>query len=140
MRKAQILIVEDNRADVFLIREAIEASCPDAALFVVQDGDKAIKFFEQADIDPAAPCPALVILDINLPKKPGPEVLSQMRLTKRCAQATVLVVTSSDSEKDRVEMKRLGVNGYFRKPSEYDEFMKLGPLVKSLLGGAPQVS
>jgi len=48
----------------------------------------------------------------------------------------VLVVTSSDSQKDRDEMGQLGVHGYFRKPSEYEEFMKLGPLVRDILGAA----
>jgi DNA-binding NarL/FixJ family response regulator len=74
-----------------------------------------------------------VILDINLPKKPGREVLQQMRQSPRCADAAVLVVTSSDSEKDRDEMGKFVVKGYFRKPSDYDRFMKLGGLVKELL-------
>jgi chemotaxis family two-component system response regulator Rcp1 len=130
-------VVEDNRADVFLIRESIETAHIDADLHVVQDGDKAIRFFEQADRDAAAPCPALVILDINLPKRPGREVLQQMRLSPRCAQAAVLVVTSSDSERDRDEMRSFGVKGYFRKPSSYDGFMKLGDVVKELLDAPP---
>ncbi len=70
-RPPQILVVEDNRADVFLIRESIQIAHIDADLYVVQDGDKAIRFFEEADRDAAAPCPALVILDINLPKSPA---------------------------------------------------------------------
>jgi DNA-binding response OmpR family regulator len=125
--------VEDNHADVFLIREAIESASLDASLQVVQDGEKAIKYFQAADSDPSATCPTLVILDINLPKKPGREVLRNMRLSERCGAVPVLVVTSSDSQKDRDEMGRLGVIGYFRKSSEYDEFMKLGPLVKGIL-------
>jgi DNA-binding response OmpR family regulator len=129
--------VEDNRADVFLIRESIEIAQVNAALHVVQDGDKAIKFFEQSDRDPSAPCPDLVILDINLPKKPGREVLHQMRQSRRCAGALVLVVTSSDSERDRDEMGKLGAKEYFRKPSEYADFMKLGQVVKGLLEGTP---
>ena len=129
----QILVVEDNRADVFLIRESIQAAHIEADLHIVPDGDKAIRFFERADLDASAPCPVLVILDINLPKKPGREVLQQMRQSPRCADAAVLVVTSSDSEKDRDEMGRFGVKGYFRKPSDYDRFMKLGDLVKELI-------
>jgi DNA-binding response OmpR family regulator len=135
--RSHILIVEDNRADVFLIRESIETARIDADLHIVQDGDKAIRFFEQTDRDAAAPCPALVILDINLPKKPGREVLQQMRQSPRCANAAVLVVTSSDSERDRDDMRKFGVKGYFRKPSSYDHFMKLGAVVKELLEAAP---
>jgi chemotaxis family two-component system response regulator Rcp1 len=128
-----ILVVEDNRADVFLIRESIAAACTGVTLFVVQDGEKAIRFFEEADRDASAPCPDVVILDINLPRKSGAEVLSQMRLSRRCAHVPILIVTSSDSEKDRETMALLGVNGYFRKPSVYEEFMKLGGLVKGML-------
>jgi DNA-binding response OmpR family regulator len=120
---------------VFLISEAIRASNPNVALEVVTDGDKAIRFFERVDHDESMACPALVILDINLPKKHGGQVLQQMRATKRCANALVLVVTSSDSARDRETMAKLGANGYFRKPSDFDTFMTLGGLVKDLLGG-----
>ncbi len=128
--------MEDNKGDVYLIRESIEVACVGASLHVVHDGEKAIKFIETADMDPEAPCPSLVILDINLPKRSGREVLSWMRLSRRCARVPVLVVTSSDSQKDRDEMGQLGVHGYFRKPSEYEEFMKLGPLVRDILGSS----
>lgn len=131
--RRSILIVEDNRADVFLIRESIEKARLDADLYVVQDGEKAIRFFDQADQDPSAPCPVLVLLDINLPKKPGRDVLRHMRQSRRCAKSLVVVVSSSDSERDRAEMGNLGVNGYFCKPSDYADFMKLGELVKGLL-------
>ncbi len=126
-------MVEDNRGDVFLIRESIETASVAATLHVVQDGDKAIKFLERAGSDPDTPCPALVILDINLPKRSGRDVLQFMRINEHCAHVPVLIVTSSDSQRDRDDMARLGIHGYFRKPSEYDEFMKLGPLVKQTL-------
>jgi DNA-binding response OmpR family regulator len=131
-----ILIVEDNKADVFLIREAIEAARVEAEVHVVSDGDKAIRFLCDADINEAAPCPVLVILDINLPKKHGAEVLQELRRTRRCSKAIVVVVTSSDSDQDRRRMAELGANAYFRKSSEYREFMKLGSLVRVLLSPA----
>lgn len=125
---------------MFLIRESIVLAQLDADLHIVQDGEKAIRFFEEADRDPSAPCPDLVILDINLPKRPGREVIHQMRQSARCANALVLVVTSSDSERDRDEMGKLGVNEYFRKPSEYQDFMKLGEIARRLLGDMPRSS
>ena len=131
--KRQILVVEDNRADVFLIREAIDSAHVNAELYVVHDGDTAIRFFHDADDNESAPCPALVILDINLPKRHGSEVLQHMRQTRRCANALVVVVTSSDSDQDREQMADLGANGYFRKPSEYGEFLKLGGIIRGLL-------
>jgi CheY-like chemotaxis protein len=132
-RRRQVLIVEDNRADVFLIRESVEGARLNVDLHVVHDGDKAIRFFEQADRDPAAPLPDLIILDINLPRRSGREVVNRMRQSSRCGQALVVVVTSSDSERDREEMGKFGIDAYFRKPSEYAAFMKLGELVKQLL-------
>jgi chemotaxis family two-component system response regulator Rcp1 len=125
--------VEDNKADVYLIREAIAAAHVDAEFHVAQDGEKAIRFFAEVDRDDSAPCPALVILDLNLPKRHGSEVLWQMRQTRRCANAPVVVVTSSNSDQDRERMAKLGANEYFPKSSEYRQFMKLGDIVSSLL-------
>lgn len=127
--------MEDDSADVFLISEAINASNPNVELVVVTDGEKATRLFEKIDSDDNLACPALVILDINLPKKNGGQVLRQMRSTRRCAGIRVLVVTSSDSARDRETMAGLGADGYFRKPSDYEHFMKLGGLVRELLDG-----
>lgn len=129
----QILIVEDNPADVFLIRAAIEAAEIHAEIHVVRDGEQAMRFFDEADGDSAAPCPAVVLLDINLPRKHGGEVLRHMRESRRCGNALVIAVSTSESARDRADMTKLGANGYFHKPSEYVEFLKLGSMVKELL-------
>jgi len=126
-------VIEDNDADVFLIREALETAGIDADLTVIEDGDAAIRYFEQADASDAVACPDLILIDINLPKRHGGEVLEYMRATRRCAGLDVLVVTSSDSARDRQMMASLGASRYFRKPSDYDEFMTLGEEVRSLL-------
>lgn len=128
-----ILIVEDNTADVFLIRSAIKTADIKANLHLARDGEQAVRFFEQVDSDPAAPCLTLVILDINLPRKHGGEVLQQMRASRRCAKALVIAVSTSSSDQDRESMTNLGANEYFHKPSEYTEFMKLGEVIKALL-------
>jgi two-component system, chemotaxis family, response regulator Rcp1 len=132
-RQRHILIVEDNKADIALIRKALRHGRVSAELHDLDDGEKAIKFFEKADAHPEAPCPDLVLLDINMPRYKGGEILRRLRASPRCGKSLVLVVTSSDSERDREEMDSLGANGYFRKPSDFDEFMKLGQLVKELL-------
>ncbi len=119
---------------MFLIRRALEVAKVYADLHVAHDGEQAIQFFDQVDGDVTAPCPALVILDINLPRKHGGEVLQHMRRTRRCGGALVIAVSTSDSALDREQMTRLGANAYFRKPSEYADFMKLGDMVKGLLG------
>jgi two-component system, chemotaxis family, response regulator Rcp1 len=127
--------VEDSKADLFLIREAIAAAKVDAAVAVVHDGHQAIEFVDQADRGQGAPCPDLILLDLNLPKKDGIEVLRHIRDSAVCKNALVLVVTSSDSASDREAVKALGFSGYFRKPSVYAEFMKLGPMIRELLKG-----
>jgi two-component system, chemotaxis family, response regulator Rcp1 len=131
-----VLVVEDNESDIFLIREAISMANFPVVVQVVNDGEAAIRFFERADADTSIPCPAVVILDINLPKKQGGEVLKHMRQSHRCRQALVVVVSTSKSVQDREQMESLGANQYFSKPSDYDEFMRLGAIVKSLLADA----
>lgn len=127
-------MVEDSKTDVFLIREAIASAEVNADLHFVSDGDAATQFFDSADVDANAPCPTLVLLDLNLPKKNGDDVLRHLRSSRTCADAAVLIVSSSDAVTDREAVAALGVNGYFRKPSDYYEFMRLGDLVKRLLG------
>jgi CheY-like chemotaxis protein len=75
----------------------------------------------------------LILLDMNLPKRSGDEVLKHLRTSTNCRHSKVLIVSSSDAPEDRRAVETSGVAGYFRKPSSYDEFMKLGPIIKSLL-------
>ncbi len=100
----------------------------DAECEVLDDGEKAIRFFENLE-----QCPDLVILDLNLPKRTGSEVLAQIRQSPACGDVRVLVVTSSNSDRDRGTMSELGISGYFPKPSVYAEFMRLGEVVRGVL-------
>jgi len=125
--------VEDNPADVFLIRDAIRLSGIGARVHVIDNGEDAIRFFDSADTDDSAPCPAVVILDINLPKIQGKQVLQHLRQSRRCRESPVIVASTSDALEDRrMAVTTTGTNVYFRKPSGYDEFMKLGVLVREL--------
>jgi two-component system, chemotaxis family, response regulator Rcp1 len=128
----RILIVDDNMADVHLLREAIETAGILAGLDIISDGEKAIEFIDQID-NGNAPCPALVLLDLNLPRRTGAEVLEHLRQSQKCREARVLIVTSSNSGKDRAKTASLGANGYFQKPSSYDAFLKVGDVVKNML-------
>jgi DNA-binding response OmpR family regulator len=133
----EILVIEDNRTDVFLIREALDRSDVNAKVHVVRDGHAATSFFDAADADPNAPCPDVVLLDLNLPKKTGAEVLRYLRESRRCKGAQVLIISSSDTVRDRASVEGLRPAGYFKKPSDYVEFMKLGSVVKALLESLP---
>jgi chemotaxis family two-component system response regulator Rcp1 len=120
---------------VFLIREAIEASLLSAELRVLSDGEAAIQLIDAIDANDDNWCPSLFLLDLNLPKKTGIDVLRHIRRSRRCSQAAILIITSSDSESDRAETAQLGANGYFRKPSSYDAFIRLGEVIREMLGG-----
>ncbi len=134
---AQILLAEDNRADVFLIREALAVHGIAATLHVVEDGEAAIHYLARVDADEASTCPALILLDLNLPRRSGRDVLAHLRRSRKCADAPVIIVTSSDAEVDRVETARLGANEFFRKPSTYDQFLKIGQMVREVLEKSP---
>jgi len=103
-------------------------------IHVASDGQKAIDFITNADADPAAPCPHLLLLDLNLPKKDGFEVLERLRASERCKNIPVLIMTSSNSPSDQARASELGAM-YFRKPPNYDEFLKLGGVLKRLIEG-----
>ena len=79
-------------------------------------------------------CPNLVLLDLNLPKVGGFEVLSRLRRSERCAHTPVVVMTSSWARKDRNQSATFSANAYFRKPSTYDDFMKIADVIQTLLG------
>ncbi len=130
--------MEDNRSDVFLLREAIMAAGISADLQVVADGERAIDFINQKNADDSAICPSLIILDLNLPKRTGSEVLEYVKQAGKCREIPVLIVTSSDSEQDRANASKLGAAGYVRKPSGFDAYLKIGEVVRDMLvGGRP---
>ena len=125
----RVLVIEDSKTDVFLIREALENAGVLAGIDVVHDGQSALRFLDEEAR------PALVLLDLNLPKYSGSEILRHIRTNVRTKDLVVLVVTSSALSQDREELTKLGFDGYFQKPSDYEAFLKLGPLVKGLLEG-----
>ncbi len=128
-----MLLVEDNPADVLFVRTALEHGGIETEIFVAQDGEKAIEFVEAADANPLAPCPQVVLLDLNLPRASGTEVLRRLRESARCSCVPVIIITSSDAPNDRAQAARLGANRYFLKSHNLDEYLKLGSVVKEVL-------
>lgn len=123
--------MEDNKADVFLVEEAIAFHEIHAVLQVITDGEEAIRRVEESNKE--APSPDLFILDLNLPKRSGHEILAAVRRSPEYAHIPVLIMTSSNSQKDREETTRLGSSGYFRKPTGFDEFLEIGAVIKNLI-------
>jgi chemotaxis family two-component system response regulator Rcp1 len=130
----KILLVEDNQGDVFLIEHALQEHHLLYELYVAKDGAEAIQYVSKMGTPGNAPCPDLMLLDLNLPKIDGSDVLREFRKHRLCLLTPVIVVTSSDAQKDRDRMADLGVAHYFRKPSDFDEFMKLGEIVRQIAG------
>ncbi|MGA2577504.1 MAG: response regulator [Bryobacteraceae bacterium] len=131
--RLQILLVEDNPADANLVEEALSEARLEYRLSIVRDGMQAIELIDRLDADPAHPRPDIVLLDLNLPKVSGEEVLKRVRRSPWCGAAKVLIVSSSDAPADRERAMTLGATDYFRKPSDLDQFMELGPKIRAML-------
>lgn len=130
----EIFIAEDNRADVYLIRKALEDKQIAHRLHVVEDGEEAAEFLRRAGQE--RPCPDLIILDLNLPRQDGYEILQQLREHPDCGSKPVIVISSSDSPKDYALAKRLDAT-FFRKPSDLEEFLRIADLILEKLQGKP---
>jgi chemotaxis family two-component system response regulator Rcp1 len=128
MSMLQILLAEDNPGDVWLVEQALETHKVVHQLHVVQDGDEALAF-----IDAQSPCPDLLLLDLNLPKIDGSEILNVFRQHPKCAHTPVIVISSSDTHRDRARTAELGIACYFRKPLEFAAFMRLGQIVREVV-------
>jgi two-component system response regulator len=115
-----ILLVEDNPDDEALTLRAFKRSNIRNEIAVVRDGAEALTYLFPDDGD--TPCPALILLDLNLPKIGGLEVLRRMRADARTALIPVVVLTSSKLEEDILDSYRNGANAYVRKPVKFSDF------------------
>ncbi|MDD1718212.1 MAG: response regulator [Methanoregulaceae archaeon] len=125
----EILLVEDSPADVALTKEALEDSKLANNLYVVKDGEEALAFLCRKGEYASVPKPDLILLDLNLPKKTGLEVLREIKRDDVLSLIPVVIMTVSKDEKDIVESYRLHANCYIRKPVKFGEFIEI---VKSI--------
>jgi len=131
---SRIALVEDNPADVYMFRRALNAKGVDFQLTHLADGEAAIAAFSIMNGDTEAPLPDLIVLDLNLPKIGGIEVLTRMRKLDRLSQVPVAILTSSSSPTEMQIAYDLGAVQYLRKPTMLDEFLEhVGQGVKDLL-------
>jgi CheY-like chemotaxis protein len=131
-RQAIVLLVEDNPADALLVEEALSEAQVKCGLQIVGDGTKAVEFITRVETG-TEPCPDLILLDLNLPRLSGGEVLKRLRSSPSFGAVKVLIVTSSNAASDREQAMALGANDYFRKPSTLVQFLELGPKVRQML-------
>jgi CheY-like chemotaxis protein len=133
-RPIQVFIVEDNDPDVYLVEEALRSQGISAQLQRCQDGEEAIRAVSQID---AARLPDIIIIDLNLPKVTGLEVLKHVRSLKQFDGVPVLVLTSSQSRTDRALSQQFGANAYIAKPPTLPEFLSnVGSGIRALLASA----
>jgi len=121
----EILLVEDNPADVRLTREALKEGIIVNNLSVVYDGVDAMAFLRRQGKYALAPRPDIILLDLNLPKKDGREVLAELKEDPNLRRIPVVVLTTSKAEQDILKAYDLHANCYVTKPLDLDEFMIL---------------
>src|SRR6185369_279135 len=129
---SRILLAEDNPADVYLIRTALEEHGVDLPLQVAADGSEVLRIIQEEE-SLAETQLELIILDLNLPRHDGIEILRRLREAERLARIPVVVLTSSDSPSDRLAASELGAACFLRKPSNLKQFLKLREVFKALL-------
>ncbi|ELY44264.1 response regulator [Natronorubrum sulfidifaciens] len=121
---AQLLLVEDNPGDVRLTKEAFKQGRIENDLYVVSDGNEALEFLHRRGEYADAPRPDLILLDLNLPRKDGEDVLEELKDHPELRSIPVIVLTSSRAEEDVVRSYELHANAYLTKPVDPDEFIE----------------
>jgi CheY-like chemotaxis protein len=119
----QILLVEDDPGDVLITREAFADNKVRNELSVVSDGEAAMAFLRREEEFADAPRPDLILLDLNLPRKAGHEVLAEIKSDSDLQRIPVVVLTTSDAEEDILRSYDLHANAYVTKPVDFDRFL-----------------
>lgn len=120
-----ILLVEDNPGDVRLAKEALKESKVRNKLYVVEDGVEAMAFLRRQDKYADAPYPDLILLDLNLPRKSGREVLVEIKTDENLKRIPVVVLTVSRAEEDIIRSYNNYANCYITKPLDFNQFMEI---------------
>ena len=120
-----VLLVEDNPADADLTRETLETSKLHLALSVAIDGIEAMRFLRREGEYAGVPRPDLILLDLNLPKKDGRQILSEIKADSEFRRIPIVILTSSDAERDVAQSYALGANCYVTKPVDLKAFQAI---------------
>lgn len=121
---ARILLIEDNPSDVLLLRHALDEQHSPYTMTVLTDGEQALQFIEE--FSGASSLPSVIVLDLHLPKFDGVVVLEALKQHASLSQVIIVVVTTISSPKVAAFVKSFGIQHYWRKPKELQEFQKLG--------------
>jgi CheY-like chemotaxis protein len=118
-----VLLVEDDEGDILMTREAFEFHKIRNELHVVTDGEQALNFLRQTGPYADAPRPGLILLDVNLPRRSGMEVLEELKQDPELAVLPVVMLTTSQAEEDILRSYKLHANAYVTKPVDFDNFI-----------------
>jgi CheY-like chemotaxis protein len=121
----EVLLVEDDPGDVLLIEEAFEFNKVRNSLNVVSDGVEALEFLRREGEHANAPRPGMILLDLNLPRKDGREVLAEVKADPDLRSIPVVVLTTSKAEEDVLRSYDLHANAYVTKPVDFDRFIEV---------------
>ena len=121
-----ILLIEDNTSDIELTRRALQKSHIVNELVVLEDGQDALDYFfgDTNDVEREKQMPTLILLDLKLPRVDGLQVLKEIRSHKETKYLPVVILTTSNEERDIVESYNLGANSYIRKPVDFNQFVE----------------
>ena len=119
----EVLLVEDDPGDVLMTREAFEEHKLRNRLNVVSDGDEALAYLRQEGIHRDAPRPDLILLDLNLPRRDGREVLEEIKKDDELGRIPVVVLTTSAADEDILRSYQLHANAYVTKPVDFERFI-----------------
>lgn len=125
LKPIDILLVEDDPGDVLMTREALEHHKVSNTLHVVSDGVEAIGFVRRETPYEDAPTPGLILLDLNLPRRNGQEVLAELKQDPDLRQIPVVVLTTSKADEDILRSYNLHANAYITKPVDFDRFVEV---------------
>jgi CheY-like chemotaxis protein len=138
--KPRILLVEDNPGDIRLTQEALKESHVEITLDVVSDGEQAVDFLMQRNKYVDTVRPNIILLDLNLPKKNGIDVLKEIKAHDLLKRIPVIVLTTSDAEHDISKAYDLHANCYILKPVDFDDFANVIKLIETYWFNTVQLS
>jgi len=136
VRAARILVIDDSESDVFLLDRALKKQEFKFQLIHLMTGDEALAFIARQDAYADAAIPDLILLDLNLSKYTGEDIIREIRNTAHLEGVPLCVWSSSRSRQDESQLKSLGVSRFIPKPSGLEQFMEIGKILKELLAAA----
>lgn len=131
----RILVIEDNRSDVFLLERALKKQDIQFELIHLTDGGEAFAFIRRQGVYAEAARPDLILMDLNLAKYTGEDILREIRASTNLVGVPVCVWSSSQSRRDKAVLMDLGVARFITKPSGLNQFLEIGVIIKDLLSG-----